>query len=234
MRLHRFYIEQKISTEGEIRISDENLIHQWKNVFRMEAGNEVILFDGSGKDFISKIISVDKREAVLKIESSENSPSSKPKHEVHLFQSLIKKDNFEWILEKCTELGVTDFHPIISERSEKKSFNEERAKKILIEASEQSGRGVLPTLHKTVSFEEALGSLSSSAIAFDPSGTPFPPNEANEAKSAEKAIFIGPEGGWSPSEVGLFHNKKIPLYSLGSQILRAETAAVAISAKILI
>ena len=133
MRLHRFYLAEKIEEGGEIEVSQAELIHQWLAVFRFHTGNQVIIFDGFGSEFLAEFISLEKKFAVLKI--LEKRASQKPLKEIHLFQSLIKKDNMEWIFEKCTELGVTDFHPIVSERSEKKSFNIERANRIIIEAS---------------------------------------------------------------------------------------------------
>ena len=128
MRLHRFFIEQEILESGEIIVADRDLLHQWGKVFRLKTGDRVILFDGMGFDYVSEIVLLDKNEGVLKI--VEKIPNENvPKKEIHLFQSIIKKDKFEWVLEKGTELGISHFHPIISERSEKKNINFERAGK---------------------------------------------------------------------------------------------------------
>lgn len=229
MRFHRFYLSSKIDGQKNT-VSDPEILHQWRNVFRLKVGDEVILFDGSGIDFKAQVVSLSKEKAQLDV-TDETKSSFIPERKIHLFQSLIKKDNFEWILEKCTELGVSDFHPVISDRSEKKDLNFERTNKILIEASEQSGRGKLPMLHEILHLKKILEDLSVPAIVFDLSGKDFSVSGVNPG---ELAVFIGPEGGWSSEELALFHSKKIPVYSLGKQTLRAETAAIAISSLLLL
>jgi 16S rRNA (uracil1498-N3)-methyltransferase len=120
---------------------------------------------------------------------------------------------------------------VIAERSEKKNLNAERLEKIVIEASEQSGRGTVPTIHPVVAFSEALADVVKRklpGIVFDPSGTKFSQNDfADFSVDANIAAFIGPEGGWSPDEIAAFKQANIPVLSLGQQILRAETATVA-------
>lgn len=230
MRFHRFFIEQEIPESGEIKVADNNLIHQWGKVFRFKAGDQVILFEGTGYDYVSEIISLDKNQGVLKVvEKIQN--KNIPKKEIHLFQSIIKKDNFEWVLEKGTELGVSYFHPIISERSEKKNINFERASKIIKEASEQSGRGNLPILGDLIDLKESL-SNDFSSVAFHPAGDKFSKDDFKNEKII--GIFIGPEGGWSDRELEIFKEKGVKVLSLGSQILRAETAAIAVSSLLLL
>ncbi|MBM2818081.1 MAG: Ribosomal small subunit methyltransferase [Parcubacteria group bacterium] len=229
MRMHRFFIEQEIPESGEIMITDKDLIHQWQKVFRLKKGDRVIIFDGSGFDYISEFVSLDKNNSVLKIVEKKKNENV-PKKEIHLFQSIIKKDKFEWALEKGTELGVSHFHPIISERSEKKDINFERARKIIKEASEQSGRSNLPHLNELANLADTLNNDFVSII-FDPTGVKFDRNDFEKEKIL--GIFIGPEGGWSDKEAEIFKEKGVRILSLGGQILRAETAAIAISSMFL-
>ncbi|MDO8663990.1 MAG: RsmE family RNA methyltransferase, partial [Candidatus Liptonbacteria bacterium] len=156
-----------------------------------------------------------------------------PKKEIFLFQALIKSDKFEWILEKGTELGVSHFRPILARRSVAKKLNILRSRRVLKESAEQSGRGVLPDIIEPVSLEQAISSVSTEVFALDPSGSPFD-SKRYTLDATPCAIFIGPEGGWSEEELKLFRDKKIPIISLGSQILRAETAAIAVSALLLL
>lgn len=230
MRLHRFFIEQKILESGEVMVSDKDLIHQWQKVFRLKAGDRVILFDGTGFDYVSEIVLLDKNRGVLKVIDKKLNENI-PKKEIHLFQSIIKKDNFEWILEKGTELGVSYFHPIISERSEKKNINFERAGKIIKEASEQSGRGSLPRISELANLEDVLINNFVS-IAFHTTGEKFDKNDFE--KEEVVGIFIGPEGGWSERELEIFKEKGVKILSLGMQILRAETATIAVSSLLLL
>src|SRR3989344_5347599 len=122
MRLHRFFIGGQIESRKEISLQDTELFHQLKNVFRYNVGSQIIIFDGSGFEYLANIVSFARGEIALSIMKKEK--SFMPEREVWFFQSLIKKDNFEWVLQKGTELGVSCFVPVISERAEKKKFNE--------------------------------------------------------------------------------------------------------------
>ncbi len=214
-----------------VAITDEKLLHQWRSVLRLKMGGEVILFAGSGTDFRCEIVTLEKKEATCVIREVVKNEVV-PLRELILFPALIKKDHFEWLLEKVTELGVAEIRPVVSERTEVKKVNVERARDIVKEATEQSGRGTLPDIAEPVSFESALSSVSVPAIAFDPSGSPFHTSEfiLHDSISA----FIGPEGGWSPRELALFSERNIPLYSLSTATLRAETAGVVVTTLLLL
>jgi len=229
MRLHRFYIDQKIEEGKAIHINDVELLNQWGKVFRLKASDRVIVFDGNGFDFECYFSVLSKKEAILNIvEKREN--KNTPKTETHIFQSIIKKDNFELIVQKCTEIGVSAFHPIISERSEKKDLNIERLNKIAKEASEQSGRGTLPEIFEPANLLEAIETFDSELLVLDFDGKKL---KTEELKN-KIGILIGPEGGWSEDEKEHFKNKKIKSVSIGSQVLRAETASIAVSSLILL
>ena len=233
MRLHNFFVEEKLNNKKEFETNNVELIHQWKNVFRLKVGDKVILLDNSGFEFYGTISLLSKNKTIVLInEIKENTkPKNLKNYEVYLYVSLIKKNNFELILEKGTELGVTRFIPIISDRSEKKDFNKERAQKIIKEASEQSGRGFLPTLMEVVDLKNALRD-DVRFIVFHLVGDKF---EKNNFKVDEKiGILIGPEGGWKDEEINFFKKNKIPVVSLGSQILRSETAAISVSSLLLL
>lgn len=245
MRLHRFYLAEKIGSKKELVIDSPELVNQISRVFRLGTGDKVIVFDGSGNDFECEII----REASprgggqLQLEVGEVRPSRyMPTKRVVLYQAVVKKDNFEWIVEKATELGVTDIVPVITERSEKKDLNMERLNKIAVEASEQCGRGDVPVVHSArpdlanvfVDSVSKDSSKSINGIAFHTEGSARSDlAEGLESQTQSLAVFIGPEGGWSPSELELFHNNKIEICSLGKQVLRAETAAVVALSKVL-
>ncbi len=229
MRLHRFYMDQKLEKGSDIRVENPELLHQWIKVFRLSPSDKVILFDGSGKEFDGYFKILSKKEAVLGIDKERKIKNTIP-IELHIFQSLIKKDNFELVVQKCTELGAVAFHPIISERSEKKDLNMERLRKISIEASEQSGRADLPEIFEPENLETVVKNFDGKIFALDFEGQKLP------AKIGGKkiGILIGPEGGWSDNERKFFKKSGIKSVSLGQQILRAETAAIAISSLILL
>jgi 16S rRNA (uracil1498-N3)-methyltransferase len=224
MRLHRFYIPEPIGNKSEIILEASDVVHQIRKVFRLKKGDLLIVFDGSGSDYTCGIEDFRDDSIVLGVREAAKSRYM-PEKEVILYAALVKKDTFEWIVEKATELGVTKIVPIIAERTEKKAVNEDRLKKIVIEASEQSGRGNVPEVSGVVSLKEAVAAAKGETIAFHTDAEPFSVSDISDSKSI--ACFIGPEGGWSPDEIALFHDNKIPVRSIGQQVLRAETAVVA-------
>src|SRR4051812_13947847 len=128
MRLHRFFTDQPLLTGKEIIVADEGTFHQWKHVFRFGEGDPIVLFNGKDGEFLSRIVSIGKKDAVAYV-AEERAAARGPRRELWLFAALVKKDNFEWILQKGTELGVSHFVPLLTDRSEKKDFNSERMKK---------------------------------------------------------------------------------------------------------
>lgn len=232
MRLHRFFVEERIVPDIRFATKDAKLLHQWRNVLRLKAGNEVVLFDGFGMDHRCELASLDRKEAVCIVrESSKSAPTSR--QQFFLFASLIKKERFEWLLEKATELGVAQIRPVIADRSEVKKFNLARAKDIVKEASEQSGRGSLPALYEPMELQNVFREYTYfKMMAFDPHGEMF--KKTDWEKEEKVGAFIGPEGGWSARELELFRDEKIPVFSLGVSTLRAETAAVAVTSLLLL
>jgi 16S rRNA (uracil1498-N3)-methyltransferase len=236
MRLHRFYVAGKIPPQGIFDVVGEGLLNQLKRVLRLKIGYEVTVFNGDGQDHECLIREFLKDKIVLELKKSYASRFM-PDREIWLCASIVKKDNFEWTVEKATELGVSHIIPILSDRSEKKSLNIERLEKIIIEASEQSGRGNVPTIYPIMKLNEAIDHIrhkfaagTLEVLAFHVEGELLRDNISYKDKSI--ALFIGPEGGWSEKEVDLFHKNNIPLKCLGRQILRAETAVVAALANI--
>lgn len=231
MRLHRFFVQEKIAEnihEKHLTLHSPELLNQLKNVFRLKSGDEVILFDGSGKDFLVSIAEFEKDAVRVSVSTSEENKVL-PTRETYLFASLVKKDTFEWIAEKATELGVSHIVPIMSARSEKKSLNEDRLKKIIIEAAEQSGRATLPALHDIIDLETALSTHRHvPSVVWHTHASKFIGSDVQDAFGA----YIGPEGGWSDSELALFKKYNMNVRSLGPQILRSETAVIAVISRL--
>ena len=245
MKLHRFFVEEKIPNvgginlgratkfadsetgrpSGEFSVANETLLNQWRNVLRMEAGSNVILFDGGGSESLCEFVSLDKKRATLKI--LEQKAGLVPLRAVTLYMALIKKDNFELVLEKATELGVSHIVPVEVARSEKKGVNYERSQKIVREASEQSGRATVPTIGEICSIDKGPGRPGlPGVVVFDPRGGISAREFFAVNNTSPVFVFIGPEGGFTDEEMELFHARNIPVVSTGTQILRAETAAI--------
>jgi 16S rRNA (uracil1498-N3)-methyltransferase len=154
--------------------------------------------------------------------------------EVHLFASLIKKDNFEWVLQKATELGVSRITPVLSERTVKLKMNMDRADKIVLEAAEQSGRADTVFLDEPITIKEALSFCETPVMALHTKEGSEPFNKFVETIDKTVSVFVGPEGGWGVKDEQIFIAKKVPFVTMGNQILRAETASVAVASLLLL
>ena len=225
MKLQRFFVNNSLR-QGENDIVDENISNQLRKVFRAKVGYEVMLLDNSGKEFLSIIKSFTKDGVVFDCGEGRE-VKNMPNRRINIFLSIIKKDHFELALEKCVELGVYSINPVIAERSEKKDLNFERLNKIAKEASEQSERGMLPVINPISNLEDAIVKSEGSKIAFHTTGQIFIKEEFEADE--EVSIFIGPEGGWTEKEIEIFEKNNIEILSLGNQILRAETATIAVA-----
>lgn len=235
MKIHRFFVDQELPEIGQVKINDVDLAHQLRHVLRFQVGHKLILLDNSGKEFHSHIVSISSRDVLVEIYlckkiKQEDLGGSGLK--IHLFMALSKRNSFEWILEKGTELGVATFTPIQSERSEKKDLNMTRSRKIVRESAEQSERTTLPEIKDTLSlqdfFENQLShDVPTNVFVLDPRGKKLEQKNLQEFLGSESVgVFIGPEGGWSEKEIELFEKNSLPIYSFGKNILRAETAAI--------
>lgn len=231
MKLHRFYIEENVS-DGNITVNDKNLLNQWNNVLRFKVGDQLIAFNNTGFEFLCSIQNITKKEASLEILKKEK-PDTNIKRGVSIMMALIKRENFELVLEKGTELGVGKFIPFVAERSVKTKLNLERCLKIIKEASEQSGKVLLPEIKEEKNLEGILKNIENAEeyVAFDPNGETF---SVGKIKGDKINVFVGPEGGFTKEEIDLFKKYNVPVYSLGKQILRAETAAIALASILLL
>lgn len=229
MRVHRFFTGDKITLKQNFWLRDEAIIWQWTKVLRFRAGQEVILFDGERIDRLYRVTELNKNEAHLELVTELD--RQLPKNHIYLFWSLLKKDNNDHVLQKCTEIGVSNFVPITSERSIRDNFNIDRAHKIVQEASEQCGRSNIPMVREPITLQEALKEYEGVLeLYICEKGGNFHPPEMDIDK--KYGIFIGPEGGWSNTEKQFFADKKIPHLHINDFILRAETAAVVAVSKL--
>jgi 16S rRNA (uracil1498-N3)-methyltransferase len=228
MKIHRFY-QPKLNEDHHVWVHDHNLLQQWQKVLRFRPGQEFVLFNGQGIDRLYRVGKLDEHEAELTL-ITEFEPKL-PSRTIYLFWSLLKKDKNDWVIQKCTELGVSHFVPVLAERSEKTGLNLERASKIAIEAAEQCGRSDIPTIREPIGLDTAIQEFKDKLPLFvcEQSDDVETPN-AKDVK--ELGVFVGPEGGWTDTEKQFFaDNKVLPLH-LGDFTQRAETACVTATAKL--
>lgn len=226
MRLHKFIGDFDLLGQSLLKIEDKDFLEQARHVLRFKVGDKIILADGKlneaicriekyGKDFIELLIE--------KVYKNEN----EPKNKVVLYCAVLKKENFEWVAQKATEVGISEIQPIITERTVKQKLNLDRLRKIIREAAEQSGRGLVPVLYSPVTLAEVVEKAKGDCkLFFDSSGNKF---SHVTCRLSHIAIFIGPEGGWTEKELEIARTKKFKIVSLGKLTLRAETSAVIVS-----
>lgn len=232
----RFFVHPSALQEKKVFLRDKKLIHQIQNVLRLKSGDIVLLFDGSGMEYtvrVSKMALGEIEGSIFEKKQNEN----EPKKRAVLYQALPKKIAlFELVLQKATEIGVQEFIPLITERTERKSLSHiERLQHIIQEASEQSGRAILPILREPITLEKAVSLIKRKGfvLLFDKMGTLLKDLPEDIWRSEEFHIFIGPEGGFSEKELSFSREKGVNIASFGPLILRTETAGIVASAILL-
>ena len=227
MKLHRF-IGQFELDKKYVRISDPAVSKQLRKVLRINVGDKIVLCDGEGKEAEVEITKLAKNFLEGKILSRNDESGTEPLVNVTLYCAILKKDNFEFVTQKATEIGVNRIVPVVSERTIKLHINSERLLKIAKEACEQSGRKNIPEISDSISLDRAFEESKECdiSIVFDINGESISSIE-NELESAKSiAIFIGPEGGWHEDEIKNAKFHKFPVINISPFTLRAETAAI--------
>ena len=228
-----FYVKPEDINNGIFTMDNEQA-HYLSTVRRFNAGDEIMIFDGKGNSYKGQIKSVSKTRVEGKILSSSYSIQQTA---VKLYSAIPKGDRFEWLIEKAAELGVSEIIPINTKRSVTVSFSESKAQryeKISIAASSQCGRNDIMKISEPVSFESAC----KTATATENSISILPWESEEHGVSINNLfhgdnqpetvnIFIGPEGGFENEEAEYAKSLGVKTVSLGKNILRTETAAIA-------
>ncbi len=250
----RLFVEQQLAQGRRVAL-EGNQAHYLNRVMRVGLDDIVILCDDITGEWAAKVVAADKRnvtlEAVEKLREREAVP------DFWLCPALLKKDRFDLVLEKATELGVARIAPVVTRRCVADKLNAERAEKIVTEAAEQCARTALPQVaapvsldallrdwpeDRTLFFADELGGAPAAeafAIARDSQRKLGPRSDKRQAEggpslrwdSVKAALLIGPEGGFDDAERDAIraHPRAVPI-ALGPRILRGETAAIAATA----
>jgi 16S rRNA (uracil1498-N3)-methyltransferase len=215
---------------GEAVLQGEEAKHLTR-VLRVEVGHQYEISDNNSL-YLAEVSEA--RKELVVFTTIKKLPWPEPEPPVHLLPALFKFDHFEWMLEKATELGVSHVTPVIAERSEKgleraAEKRIERWRRIVLEACQQARRPQLPVIALPVDLSDALRFQSERQLFLDevPGGGRLVP------EPVPTLILIGPEGGWADHEREEILATQWTRISLGTKILRAETAAIAVLAKLL-
>ena len=215
--------------EGTAIALDGNQAHYLSRVMRVGAGDAVVLCDDVTGEWTARVAAVGKREVVAVPEVLTR--AREPVPDFTLCAALLKKPNFDLVLEKATELGVRRVQPLITRRCVADALNLERARTIVTEAAEQCARTALPELAAPMKLEALLRDWPEERLLFfadENGGAPAAPAFAERGPAA---LLVGPEGGFDAAERAAI--RALPQarpISLGPRILRGETAAIAATA----
>lgn len=224
----RLFVQAPL-TEGASFTLDRERSHYLCRVLRLRADATLELFSGDGTAWAAHVSAPDPRRCRVTV-IGQAVREREPRCRMHLGQALLKTDRLDYVLQKATELGVTDIWLLETERGEARVRTERRAsrlghwQRILRSACEQSGRLRVPMLHPPGpldGFWAASGGVR--RYAFQPGAPPFDPG----AVVADTALVIGPEGGFSEAEIAAAHAAGAIAAGLGELTLRADTAPVA-------
>ena len=220
----RLYFPDNIVENTTSLLSKEHT-HYVANVMRMKRGSNINFFNKEG-EWLSEIIFLDRDRVEVKF-LNKMKESSKPSN-IELAICLVKKNPMEIILQKATELGVSRITPIISERTEVKELNYERAQKIVIEATEQSNQLNPPEVTKVIKLKDFLEKLDSgSKFLFADVNSQNNLQKKDVDGDALKIILIGPEGDFSPGErESILAKANTTSFSISKNILRSDTAVI--------
>ena len=220
----RLYYSNSIIEKTTSLLSKEHT-HYVTNVMRLKRGSNINFFNQEG-EWVSEIVFLEKDRVEVKFLNKVKQPFKNSNIELAI--CLVKKNPMEMILQKATELGVSKITPIISERTEIKDLNYERAKKIAIEATEQSNQFSPPEISKIIKLNDFLKNLNDSTKLFFADINCKARLKKEDVKDKNlKTLLIGPEGDFSPGERKMIlENKNIISFSLSKNILKTETATI--------
>lgn len=243
--MHKFFTEPHNITETEAKILGDDVKHIYK-VLRLVEGEEVILNNCEGVEYLGEIRTITKSEVIVSI-IKKIDINNESIVKVHLFQGLPKGQKMDLIVQKGTELGIVEFIPTITARVDVKLKGEfkklDRLNRIALEASKQSKRSIVPKVKEVIDFNEAIRQLKEMDLAI----IPYENAENFGIKSLinhlEKenidlnniknvGVLIGPEGGFEEEEIRVLKEQGFYIVTLGNRILRTETAGFTVTALI--
>ena len=234
VRVHRLYSEQALEAGGSCKLSTRNE-HYLLHVLRVEAGQQLRLFDGSGAEYHALVRAVSRKAIDIEICDSVDAQLllPEPSMATTLAIGVSKGERMDWVIQKATELGISCIQPLQTQRVDVKLSADRWQKKrthwqdTAISACEQCGRNVIPTIAEPVSLDNWLATDTSGRKFVLRAGFSPLAQLLNNCTAPDRAsLLIGPEGGLSASEFDQALQSGFEAASLGPRILRTETAPV--------
>lgn len=236
--MHRFFLPPESIQSNQVSFT-QTLARQISKVLRLREGDTCLVLDNCGKEYLTRLVRIIPGECTGEI--VESRAADEPETRLLMMLSLTQREKFEWMLQKCTEVGAAEFLPVISQRSlvqdkDATLAKYERWQMILKEAAEQSGRGMIPHLHPPATLQEAVTFARRQypicLIPWEGERERGIKTVLKENHTERVAVLVGPEGGFSADEVRYAEEEGFIPVSLGKRILRMETAAVVSAAMV--
>lgn len=215
--------EKSLKPGGSAALSPAQA-HYLKNVLRKQPGDSLRLFNGESGEYLARIETLSKKDGRAAL-TKQIKEQTAPAFKTRLLFAPIKKARIDILIEKAVELGATDLHPILTQRTENRKLNEQRLRAQIIEAAEQCERLTIPALHPLQKLESVLSNWNETPL-YAALERAHAPTLSQTLKPGDKAFLIGPEGGFAPEEITIIEKSNAAPVSLGENILRAETAAL--------
>ena len=236
--MQRFFVNRQCIDHESI-ILEGDIVHQIRNVLRLQSGERIVVLDNEGLEYTVILDKVEKDQ--VKGTICHIRQTAEPDIKITLYQALLKSDHFEFVLQKCTEIGVSVFVPIVCERCivRKPSTNKiQRWEKVIKEATEQSGRGMMPVLKPAALFNDTCHSAEGLSLIAGIGLNSLALREILRSSTHQSNhtiinLFIGPEGGFTANEEEFAQRCGIRKITLGPRVLRAETAGLIAATAIL-
>ena len=225
----RLFVSDKLAQGRNVAIEGSQA-HYLGKVMRVREGDAVMLCDNVTGEWTARVGQVDKRRVDLHVVERTRSREQVP--DFWLCPALLKKDRFDLVLEKATELGVAEIHPVLMRRCVADKLNLERANTITTEAAEQCARTALLQVHESLKLAALLRNWAQDRVLYfaDELGG-APAREEFAAHDGPAAMLIGPEGGFDDAEREMLRaHPQVKPITLGPRVLRGETAAIAATA----
>ena len=223
----RLFCEDSLSQMKEVSLKKEQT-HYLRDVMRCKVGARILLFDGISGEYLSEITNIDRKNTTVRVLQKKR--QLEIPGDVWIVFCPLKKKRTDFLVEKCTELGVRKFLPIVSQNTQAKRISIIRLEKQVVEAVEQCGGNFVPKVESLNTFEGVVNNFPDNRKIIFCDETLEYENIQNVLKPLDLGkvgIFIGPEGGFSLNERRMVEkNSEVIRVSLGKRILRAETAAV--------
>ncbi|MDY6407096.1 MAG: RsmE family RNA methyltransferase [Pseudomonadota bacterium] len=217
----RLFIKDPLNQQATVALP-ENHVHYLLHVMRQKKGDEVSLFNGKDGEWIGTIDVLDKRQGVITV--TRQIKHQVPERQIILCPALIKKENMDLVFQKATELGVSEIFPLLTDRTVVHKLNMARAESIVTEAAEQCERLTIPIIHEPRKLRELWKELPerTQVVCLSERGQ----NAGKIGENTIPALCVGPEGGWTDTEIAEFNRNKAVFWHFGHTILRAETASI--------